>query len=323
MTQVLRQLPQLTNKNVLIGADCMDDAGVYRISDNLALILTVDVFSPIVDDAYTFGQIVAANCLSDIYAMGARPVLVSSIIGFPENVFENSVVADMLKGGLDKINEAGAVSAGHQIMFDREIKYGMAVCGVANPKKIIANSGAKPGDKLILTKPLGTGIISAAVKNGRIKAAFLKVVNKSMTRLNKTASEIMLQCGVNACTDITGFGFLGHAYEMAEQSNVTFVIQNKNIPSFEKTKETIDEKYLNIGSSENKKYLSGLIDFQEKITENEKNILSMPETSGGLFISINKNRAAAFLEKLRNKGIEDAGIVGEVLPYNKKHIRLI
>ncbi|MFH1232089.1 MAG: selenide, water dikinase SelD, partial [Planctomycetota bacterium] len=209
LAQVLRQLPKFEDPNMLVGSDTLDDAGVYRITDDVALVQTVDIFTPVVDDPYDYGAIVAANSLSDVYAMGGKPLTVLNIIGFPAKKMDPNIIAEILRGGAEKIKEAGALIIGGHSIIDPEIKYGMSVTGLIHPKRIITNANAKTGDILILTKPLGVGIITMANTMDKASDDLMKRLVKSMATLNKTASEIMIKIGVNACTDITGFGLIG------------------------------------------------------------------------------------------------------------------
>ncbi|MFH1379351.1 MAG: selenide, water dikinase SelD [bacterium] len=322
MTHVMRQLPALTNDRVIIGTNSMDDAGVYRIRDDFALICTVDAFAPIVDDPFIFGQIVAANSLSDIYAMGGKPVLVSPLIGFPEAVFNEETIAGMLKGGKEKTDESGAVFLTEQIMYDREIKYGMSVCGTADPKNIITNAGAKAGDKLILTKPLGTSFLSLAVRSGKAPKKLLKEVIQSMILLNKEASLSMADARAHACTDITGFGLIGHACEIAEQSRVSLLFYVNKIPVFPDVQNYAVEEYMDVGSINNKKYLSDNVVCRAAVAAPMMNLLFETQTSGGLLISIAPAAADTLLNKLKKKGSINASIIGEVIPKDDRMIYL-
>ncbi|MBN1366386.1 MAG: selenide, water dikinase SelD, partial [Dehalococcoidales bacterium] len=213
-------LPQMKNPNVIRGMESLDNAGVYKLRDDLAIIQTVDFFTPIVDDPYMFGQIAAANSLSDVYTMGGTPITALNLVGFPSKTMDIKILNEILHGGIDKMEEAGVVLVGGHSIDDPELKYGLSVTGTVHPKKLITNGGAKPGDVLILTKPLGTGIISTAIKAGVVKKALTDKVSKSMAKLNKTASELMQKIGVHASTDITGFGFLGHSIQLAKNSKV-------------------------------------------------------------------------------------------------------
>lgn len=323
MSQVLAQLTIKSNKNVLVGLNTLDDAGVYKLTADTALILTIDVFSPIVDSPYDFGKVVAANCLSDVYAMGGKPLYAMNIVSLPESVLAEHEFPKMIRGAEDKVKEAGAVLYGREILFDKEIKYGMAVAGLVNPKKIIANSGAKPKDKLILTKPISSGVISVAASKGEVPSKLLNEVTKSMTTLNKIASETMLEIGVNACTDITGFGLLGHAHQMAEMSGVSLIIYSDEVPKFSDVEKYAKEELMSIGTLENKKYLISKIKFNSKISEELVNIFFDAQTSGGLLIAVSENLADKLLKKLKSKGIKEAKIIGEVVAKRKEKIEVI
>lgn len=231
LAEVMRSLPkQAANPNLLVGLDTSDDAGVYQLTDELALVQTLDFFTPIVDDPYDFGQVAAANALSDIYAMGGKPLTALNIVAFPISVLDKEVLADILRGAGDKLKEAGATLVGGHSIDDKEPKFGLAVTGLVHPDKVRANSGAVPGDRLILTKPIGVGISTTAIKNNFLTEEEITRVTKVMTTLNKTAAEIMEPFAVHACTDVTGFGLLGHASEMAKGSNAGIQIYQKQVP---------------------------------------------------------------------------------------------
>jgi selenide,water dikinase len=310
---VLSKLPQFHDDNLLVGTNTADDAGVYKLTDEIALILTVDFFTPIVDDPYTYGQIAAANSLSDVYAMGGRPVAALNIVGFHQKFFSLDVLVEILKGGAEKAAEANTVIAGGHTIMDEELKYGLSVTGIIHPKKIVTNAGAKPGDKLILTKPLGTGIISTALKSGKDLGELMTRATNVMTTLNRAASEAMQEIGVNACTDITGFGLLGHAYEMAAGSKVGFKIWQPKVPIFEDALSLIREGFVPGGTNNNRYYLQDKIILPDTIDWEHSTLLFDAQTSGGLFISVEENKVDQLIAELRKRNVETIAIVGEVV----------
>jgi selenide,water dikinase len=290
-----------------------EDAGVYKLNDELAVIQTVDFFTPIVDDAYQFGKIAAANSLSDVYAMGGRPLTALNVVCFPRDMMDISVLKDILRGGLDKMHEAGVILVGGHTVECPELKYGLSVTGVIHPEKVVLNSGARAGDRLILTKPLGTGIINTAIKAGEAKEEAIDKVIKSMTTLNNTASELMQEVGVNACTDVTGFGLLGHACEMIECSDVGMVINSSTVPYFNEAKELAEMGMIPGGLHRNRDFRKGMVDFSENVPQYLADILFDPQTSGGLLISVPHEKAWMLLEKLHADGVKEAVIIGEVV----------
>jgi selenide,water dikinase len=309
---VLRQIPVLKNQNLLVGLDTSDDAAVYRVSDEMALISTVDFFTPVVDDPYTFGQIAACNALSDIYAMGGKPILALNVVAFPEDLVED-ILPGVLKGGADKIKEAGAVVGGGHSIKNPEPVYGLSVLGQVHPDRVITNAGAKPGDVLILTKSLGTGVATTALKAGMLDEKTEKLVVKIMSTLNKAASEAATEIGVHAVTDITGFGLMGHAYEMAEASNVTIKINSRAIPVIPGVEELAAMGLLPAGLYHNRRYLEGKIKVCDGIPEVVSDLVFDPQTSGGLLISLKKEKAEALANLLESKGVVGAAVIGEVV----------
>jgi selenide,water dikinase len=296
-----------------------DDAGVYKLTDDLAIVQTVDFFTPIVDDPYTFGQIAVANALSDVYAMGGKPLTAMNIVCFPSKTLDISVLRDILRGGIDKMREAGVLLVGGHSVEDPELKYGLSVTGTVHPKRVLTKGGARPGDKLLLTKPIGTGIISTAVKGGMAGDQVIKAVAQSMAALNKTASEVMLQVGVNACTDITGFGLLGHACEMIQDSQIGLRIHSASVPIFPETVEFARMGMIPGGTNRNKEFRSKMVD-SAGIGDVMLDILFDPQTSGGLFMSVNADKASLLLARLKEAGVTDAAIVGEVISHPKQRI---
>lgn len=288
-----------------------DDAGVYRINDDLALILTLDFFTPVVDEPYLFGQIAVANALSDVYAMGGRPVLAMNIICFPQDG-DISILKDILKGGFDKMSEAGVLLVGGHSVDDREIKYGLSVTGTVHPRKILANRGSRPGDRLVLTKPLGTGIVATAVKADMASRQAQEKVIRSMNTLNRVPAEIMEGFAVHACTDITGFGLLGHACEMIENTAAGMVVYASRVPVFEEALEYAGMGLIPGGAYRNEKFRQTLVDTEGEIDDDRMKLMFDPQTSGGLLISLEAGEAEKLLAELHAHGIGEAAIIGEI-----------
>lgn len=312
LDSVLRKLPKQTDPNVLIGFDTADDAGVYKLSSDLALVQTVDFFTPIVDDPYIFGQIAAANSLSDVYAMGGRPISALSIVGFPDKAQDLPILEKIIQGGLAIMQQAGcAVIGGHSI-GDGEIKFGYAVTGVINPNRILANVGARPGDRLILTKRLGTGVIATALKNERASDESVNASIDSMRTLNRAASETALEFEVHAATDITGFGLLGHAREMAAGSKVSFILDSSRLDFLPGAMEYSRGGFYAGGLKKNREFLDGCIGFADGIPEEIRNLLYDPQTSGGLLFAVHPRDASKLVARLSERGVT-AQEVGEVV----------
>jgi selenide,water dikinase len=290
-----------------------EDAGIYKLNDELAIILTVDFFTPIVDDPFRFGQIAAANSLSDVYAMGGKPLTALNIVCFPQNVMDISVLKEVLAGGLDKMHEAGVILVGGHTVECPELKYGLSVTGTIHPDKVIHNNGARHGDRLNLTKPLGTGIISTAIKGGTATDEAIDMVTKSMSALNDKASELMQEVGVNACTDITGFGLLGHASEMTEGTDIGMVINSSAVPYFPEAKELAEMGMIPGGLHRNRDFRKNMVEMAENIPRFLQDILFDPQTSGGLLISVPHEKAWILLEKLHQEGVAEAVVIGEVV----------
>jgi selenide,water dikinase len=307
---------------LLVGLETSDDAGVYKINDETALVQTLDYFTPIVDDPYMFGQIAAANALSDVYAMGGKPITVMNIVGFPISKLDKSILADILVGSSDKVNEAGAVLVGGHSIDDQEPKFGLSVTGTVHPDRILTNSGAKPGDKLILTKSIGVGILTTAIKKDLLTKEEIDEVMTVMATLNKTAADVMKNYAVNACTDVTGFGLLGHALELAKGSNVGVIVTNKDVPVLSKAKELAEQNIFPGGTHTNHQWLSGDIDYDSNISAIDQLILCDAVTSGGLLISIPEDEAVALQNDLQENGVQSA-IIGEVTEENAGRIEVI
>ena len=302
--------------NLLVGFDKSDDAGVYKISDELALVQTVDFFTPVSNDPYTYGQIAAANALSDVYAIGGKPLTALNLSCFSATIGAD-ILAEILRGGADKIREAGATIAGGHTITDEEIKYGVSVTGLINPNKIISNSGAKVGDKLILTKPLGSGVLTTALKIDFITDEEFKEAEKVMSTLNKVPSEEMQKIGVNSCTDITGFGFIGHSYEMAAGSGVALEIDSKKIPVMKKVKELVKEYCLPSGAYSNEKHFEKWVNSIDNIDDATRLTFFDPQTSGGLLISVSEDKAEELLNNINSRSEIKAEIIGRVVEANK------
>lgn len=318
LAQVLSKLPKFTNEKLIVGLETSDDACVYQINDQLAMIQTVDFFTPVVDDPYTFGQIAAANSLSDVYAMGGEPTLALNIIGFP-NCLSPDVMAEILKGGASKVIEAGATIAGGHSVEDDEPKYGMCVTGFIEPSKILKNYGAKPGDVLILTKPIGTGIVNTAFKGGMCSKEVEKEAIHVMASLNKNAKRVIEHYPISSCTDITGFGLAGHCVEMAEASNVTFEINIKDVPVISNVFEYAQMGLVPGGSYRNKDYFDSKISFEE-IEEHYIDLAFDPQTSGGLLFSVNEKYKDEILLKLKESLETEFALIGKVIEKQEKYI---
>jgi selenide,water dikinase len=320
LDSVLPKLPRQNDPNVMIGFETADDAGVYRLpadlAPDLALVQTVDFFTPIVDDPYIFGQIAAANSLSDIYAMGGRPLSALSIVGFPNTGRDLDVLEGILKGGLSKMQEAGCTVLGGHSIGDEEIKFGYAVTGIIRPGRVLANSTAAIGDRLILTKRLGTGIVATALKRGRVSHAAAEAAIESMRTLNRRTSEIALGLRVHAATDVTGFGLLGHAREMAAGSNKSLTIESSACDSLPEALDYAREGFLPGGLTRNREFLAGCVEFGPDVRPEVQDLLFDPQTSGGLLLAVHPSDALQLVNALAAEGVP-ARQVGEVL--SKRH----
>jgi selenide, water dikinase len=309
----------MQDKNLMVGIETSDDAAVYKIDDEKAIIQTLDFFTPVVDDPYTYGQIAAANSLSDVYAMGGKPLVALNIVCFPL-CLPIEVLGEILRGGADKVLEAGAVVVGGHTVDDNEPKYGLSVTGMVHPSKVLKNYGCKAGEVIILTKPLGVGIINAAIKgDAASKEAYDKAV-KVMAELNKYSAEVITNYDISACTDITGFGFMGHSYEMASASKVTLKFNKDKIPYIAEAKEYAQMGLVPGGAYRNKEYLKGKYSLNN-VPEWLEDILFDPQTSGGLMFSCSRADGEKIVESLKNINIV-AEIVGEVLPLEDKCIKV-
>jgi selenide,water dikinase len=291
----------------------MDNAGVYRLSDDIAIIQTLDFFTPVVDDPFAFGKIAAANALSDVYAMGGRPVTAMNIAGFPSKSLHISVLREILRGGAEKLMEAGAVLIGGHTVDDNELKYGLSVTGIVHPDRLITNGGARPGDRLILTKPLGLGIMTTALKAGRLNRGTVARITSVMTALNDKASRLMQEADAHACTDITGFGLAGHALGMAQNSAAGIRLESSALPILTGAPEFAAQGLYPGGLHKNREFYSSQVRVARGLPEYISDIVFDPQTSGGLLISIAPDRAPVLLRSLKEAGVADAAIVGEVV----------
>jgi selenide,water dikinase len=323
LDQVLKGLPLPKDPKVLVGLETSDDAGVYLLNDEVALVQTVDFFTPIVDDPFTFGQIAVANALSDVYAMGGTPLTALNLAAFPIQTLSPSILKEILRGGLSKMGEAGVALVGGHTVEDPEIKYGLAVTGIVHPNKIVTNARAKPGDQLVLTKPLGTGIISTALKGGMASEDAVQKIVESMRALNRKASEWMQTFGAHACTDITGFGFIGHALEMVLASQVGMVIQSKDIPIFPEALEYARLGLIPGGAHSNRQFFSCRVDVGPNVPALLVDLLYDPQTSGGLFISLPSVDAERLVETLKKEENIGSRIVGKVVEEPKGKIQIL
>ena len=313
LKRILGRLPPITDPRVLVGAAAGDDAGVFRVSAEVTLVQTVDVFTPVVDDAYLFGQIAAANSLSDIYAMGARPLTALSIIGFPIEHLDGSVMEALLQGGMAKLQEAGCVLLGGHSLQDEEIKCGFAVTGVLEGALAIVRDNAQPGDRLVLTKPLGTGLVSFAAQIGRIEPERLEDAGRMMARLNKDAAEVMRGYPVHACTDVTGFGLLGHLTVMARNSGVGIRLDLGQVPVLATAFACVQAGIISGAVERNQEYTMGWVRVSPATRPIDLPALYDPQTSGGLLISLPPAAAEAYVREMRERGHSDTAIVGEVV----------
>jgi len=318
---VLGKLARQHDPNVLVGFDKADDAGVYLITPELALVETVDFFTPIVDDPFTFGQIAAVNSLSDVYAMGGRPLNSLALVCFPEKA-DLAILEQILAGGLSKMMEAGCTVIGGHSIRDPEIKFGYAVTGAIHPQRVLKNSGAQPGDKLILTKALGTGVISTAIKNGKAEESWIQAATASMTMLNRAAAEIVTSgkgggaFNVHAMTDVTGFGLIGHAREMALGSDVSMRLFAGEIPLIQGAIECVRGGFIPGGLKANREFAECVVGYEAGVSQELRTLLFDPQTAGGLLISVVASDADELLHALRRAAIAAAQI-GEVLPAGK------
>ena len=316
MAQVLCHLPKFSDPNLIVGFDTSDDAAVYRLNDELALIQTVDIFPPVVDDPYSYGKIAAANSLSDVYAMGGRPKLALNIFCFPEDLPKDTVQA-ILQGGYEKVQEADAIICGGHTIKDPVPKYGLSVTGFVHPSRVLKNNAVEPGDVLILTKAIGTGVLTTAEKGGLLSEPEQKGLYRSMETLNRYAAEAMEQfAAVHACTDITGFGLLGHAYEMSDGSGCSLYLDSSRIPLLTGAREYASMGLVPEGSYRNRGYLDDLVHIAPQVEEDLSDLLFDPQTSGGLLIAVPEKEGEQLLKRMRET-VPEAEIVGYVESYRE------
>jgi len=321
--QVLHGLPKFEHADLIVGVETSDDAGVFRVRPDLAIVNTVDFFTPIVDDPYAFGQIAGANALSDVYAMGGEPRTALNIMCFPSGKMDLQVMAEILKGGADKVKEAGAVVVGGHSIIDEEIKYGMAITGVIHPDKVVRNVGVQEGDALVLTKPLGTGIITTALKRGKAPKESIQTAVASMAALNKTASAIMRNYPVHACSDVTGYGLLGHALEMASGSSVTLILESGKLPVLHRAPRLAEKGYLTGGCKRNRAYLEDKVTVDKSIRPGLVEVAFDPQTSGGLLIALAQRYASKLVDDLQANGVKAATTIGYATSLQKAWVRLV
>lgn len=322
LAQVLCHLPKFTDENLLVGLDTSDDAAVYKLDEERSVVLTLDFFTPVVDDPYTYGQIAAANSLSDVYAMGGKPITAMNICCFP-NCLDPADVAMILKGGADKMVEAGTLLVGGHTVDDEEPKYGLSVMGFVNNKEITPNSGAEEGDMLILTKPLGLGIANTAIKADAASKELYESAVATMSYLNKDSSEIMVRHGVKGATDITGFGLLGHGAEIAEASHVTLEIESAKIPVLNGVIELALDGILPAGRYKNEKHIEKKIKFLNTIPDVMKDILFDPQTSGGLLICVKAEKLNSFKEEMERLNKTPWAVIGRVKKQTEHLVEII
>ncbi|MGA7878798.1 MAG: selenide, water dikinase SelD, partial [Desulfoferrobacter sp.] len=303
LEEVLKKIPVPVDKNILVGTDTSDDAAVYKLDENTAIVQTVDFFTPIVDDPYQFGVIAAVNSLSDIYAMGGKPLFALNIVGFPSNRLPIGVLEKILEGAQSVAQQANISIIGGHTVDDTEPKFGLTVTGVINPKEVITNRNAKPGDRLILTKPIGTGILATALKQGLLETNHSELLVKTMATLNSIAAEAMQEVGVNACTDVTGFGLLGHLLEMMAASHTTAEIQAGKVPLLPGVLQLATSGVVPGGTHDNLAYTSPLVEYDEAISNVRRLVLNDAQTSGGLLMSVSPEKADALLDCLKEKGV--------------------
>ncbi len=306
------------DSNVMVGLTRADDAGVYRINDTLAIVQTVDFFTPVVDDPYWFGQIAAANALSDVYAMGGIPKTALNIVCFPVKKMDLGVLRDIIQGGVDKLKEAEVVLIGGHSIEDPELKYGLSITGFVHPDKILAKTNLQAGDRLILTKPIGTGIINTAIKAGLAPKDLIERTTRQMAALNRVAASVMADFPVHACTDITGFGLLGHLAEMVAGSDLGIRLSVREVPILPEARAFAAMGLIPAGAYKNKEFRETLVHFSSSIDGLTRDILFDPQTSGGLLICVAAPQAEALVQKLRENGIDQSAIIGDVI-HDPKH----
>lgn len=311
-----------TDENVIVGLTSADDAGVYRISEDLALIQTVDFFTPIVDDPYMFGQIAAANALSDVYAMGGVPKTAMNLVAFPTKDMDLSVLRQIIQGGIDKLKEAGVVLLGGHSIEDKELKYGLSVTGFIHPDKILTKKNLMLGDRLVITKPLGTGTVNTAIKAGLASAAATERVTRQMAALNKDAARVVANFSVHACTDVTGFGLIGHLAEMVEKSKLSVRIDTPSVPLISDALEYASMGLIPAGMYKNREFREKMVQRGTKVLQVIEDLLYDPQTSGGLLICVDQAQADRLVEALKAAGTDAASVIAEVVEGPEEKIYL-
>jgi selenide,water dikinase len=317
LTSALAALPRHADPRLLVGLDTFDDAGVFVVSEDFALVQTVDFFAPIVDDPFSFGQVAAANALSDVYAMGAEPLTALNIVAFPPDKLPMKVLTEILRGADDKIREAGAVVVGGHSVIDDEVKFGLAVTGRVDPRAMFTNAAAKVGDRLVLTKPIGTGLLATAAKQGSIAAADERALIQSMTTLNRAASHAAHDAGVRCATDITGYGLLGHALHIARASSVTLTVRAAAVPLLSGAREAVARGVRTGGAERNRQYLDPLVDWGNA-SEADRALLADPQTSGGLLVLLPAARVPEYLS-----AVPGAAEIGEVVAARDRGLTVV
>jgi len=312
-----------SDPNLIVGISTGDDAGVYRVRDDLAIVSTVDFFTPVVDDPYTYGQIAAANALSDVYAMGGRPITALNLLCWPQSGLPREMLNDVLRGGSDKAKEAGALIVGGHSVADEEVKYGMAVTGVIDPHRVVRNVGAQVGDALVLTKALGTGVLMTAFKRDRLAPEFYESAVASMMQLNARAAEVMMQFEVHAATDITGFGLVGHCSKMADGSGVTLIFEESDLPLLAGALECCREGFIPGGGTRNREFYGARTRLSEEVSDEMAAIVFDPQTSGGLLIAIPDADAIKLVAAMHRAGVPEACMVGRVAPRSNFLIEVV
>lgn len=320
---MLSKLKSSQDPDLLVGFDTSDDAAVYRISPDIAVISTVDYITPPVNDPYWFGQIAAANSLSDVYAMGGRPLTALNLVMFPAGKLDMGVLKEILRGGNDKVREAGASMSGGHSVDDNEPKYGLAVTGIVHPDRILTNSGCRVGDALILTKPLGTGVLFNANRSKKLPYRKIEAILPQIASLNQTAIEIALNFDVHACTDITGYGILGHGLEMAGGAGVQIDFYYDELPIYPHALEMYQKGETTGSNKANRKMVEGHWEQASKKTESEQSLLFDPQTSGGLLLAVPEKQADDLLAALKDAGVESAATVGRVMSADRPHLRVV
>ena len=319
---MLRQIPPVRDPNLLVGVDTADDAAVYRLNDETALVQTVDFFPPVVDDAFSFGAIAAANAFSDVYAMGGRPLLALNIVGFPVDL-PKEILGRVLQGGATKAEEAGVLVIGGHTVDDAEPKYGMAVTGTVEPGRQITNAGARAGDALVLTKPIGTGVITTAGKREQASADVLDNAVAIMSTLNKAASEAMVEVGVHACVDVTGFGLIGHLLGMLKASDVSAEVSFSDVPLLDGAERLAADGVVPGGTQRNRKAAETSVEWAPELQEHERLLLCDAQTSGGLLIAVSADRQDGLLAELESRGVSEGAVVGRITDGTSNTVRVL